>query len=289
MKNRSGSATPGVVVAVALVIGALGIGAAGYTYLTLRPSTVVEVSSRPPAARMTAGGSASEVVRLRLMLEEKESAYNQLRDQYAQLQRETATTTAPVFRAFSATNSVTRAGRNSGESFMTRLQREDPERYKQIQQQQEQRHQQVEARYQEQTARLQDRRQRAQSTDEIALLDKLAETVDKLHQIGQGWESLITSSGPDRLAQMRQISQDSAATYQTYGELLAKDRQLQLSQLAVQVGYRDPAQAAQFAETIQRIYADTDPGLNRLLGRGAMFSANGGGTITIQNPRQDRP
>ena len=296
MKNRSGSVTPGVVgiVAAALVIGALGMSAGGYAYLTLRAAPAAEESRRPIAARPAADGSASEVARLRLMLEEKETVYSRLRDQYEQFQRQATNTAAPVMRRFSATNSTARAGGDGNESSMDRWKRENPERYKQIQQQQEQRRQQVEARYQEQAARLQDRRRQAQSPDEIALLDQLTQTVGKLHEIGQGWESLSAMAGDDRATQMRQLSQDSMTTYQTYGELLVKDRQLQLSQLAAQVGYRDPAQAAQFTEAIQRIYTETDPGLNRLLGRGRMFSVNSGAisisatsgvgqTITIQN------
>ena len=280
MNNRFSNAARGMVVAAALAIGALGIAAGGYAYFTLRQAPVAEDPAQPVAARPAANGSAGEVARLRLMLEEKEGAYNQLRDQYEQLKQEATTTAAPGFRAFSATNSSARAGGTTGESYMARLQREDPERYQQIQKQQEQRRQQIEARYQEQVARLQDRRQRAQSPEEIALLDQLTETMGKLHQIGQSWESLGTLSSQDRLAQMQQLSQDSVAAYQAYQELLGKDRQLQLSQLAAQVGYRDPAQAAQFAEAIQRIYTETDPGLNRLLGRGRNSPASGAGTAT---------
>ena len=258
MNDHSGSVSPGLVIAGALVIGVLGLGAAGYAYLTLRQAQAEAAPAVAGGGRVVTAHTENEVTRLRQMLEEKETAYARLRDQYEQLKREAAPDATTAGRDAASSTNIAVARGDSGESFLDRLKREDPERYKRMEEARAQFRQQVEARYQEQVTRLQDRRQRAQAPDEIALVDQLATTVNKLHEISQGWENLGSLSGADRSTQAQQLAQDATSAYQTYRDLLAKDRQLQLGQLAARAGYRDPAQAAQFTEAIQRIYTETD-------------------------------
>jgi hypothetical protein len=159
-----------------------------------------------------------------------------------------------------------------------------------MEEEREQRRQQAETRYQESLAKLQERRQRAQSPEEIALLDQLTASLSKLHELGETWQNMGSLTGTNRMEQYRQLAQESSTAYQGYSELLAKDRQLRLSQLATQVGYKDAAQAQQFTESVQKIYEETDASLTRLLGiNPAGFGRGRGGrgepTLTVVTPQ----
>jgi hypothetical protein len=261
---------PGLVVA----LGILCLGLAVYAVFTSQKLSALEselatraTSAAPPLNVASAAGSTGDAKLLRQLLEEKENAYQRLYEQYEQWKQAGPSVAAPPAEARSSTNAGG-FGRGRGGDFMDRLQREDPERFKQLQETQEQRRKQAEAQFQQQLARLQERRQKATTPEEIAHLDALAATMAKLQAIGQGWETVRSLSGEERSQQVRQLAEESAATYQSYNELKTKDRQLQLQQLAAQVGYRDAAQAEEFTAAIQRIYQETEPGMRGLMGRG---------------------
>jgi len=229
-------------------------------------------------ARTEAAPAGGEVARLRQMLEEKETAYIQLHDELENLKRQSSEG-APASNASSRDFTNTATSVRSGESYMDRLKREDPDQYKKIQDQQLQRRQQAEARYQDAMARLQQRRQAAASPEEAALLDQLTASLTKLRQIGEGWEQVRSLPDSQRAEQMQKLAQESMTAYQNYSDLRSKDRQLQLSLLAAQVGYRDPQQAAQFTSAIQKIYDETDSSLSRFFGTGRR---RGGGSGSSQ-------
>jgi hypothetical protein len=266
MKTNSQSGGVTVIVVVALLVGVLLGGGVGYVVSVNRQTERESLATAAvaPAPTPVAAGE-SEADRLRIMLGEKETAYAKLREENEQLKKQTSADTPLRIPSGSSTNSGGFGGRGGG-NFMDRLRRDDPERAKQMEEEREQRRQQAEARYQESLAKLQERRQRAQSPEEQALVDQLSASLTKLHDIGEGWQNISSLSGSNRMEQVRALMQESTTAYQGYGELLLKDRQMRLSQLATQVGYKDAAQAKQFADSVQKIYEETDASLTRLLG-----------------------
>jgi DNA repair exonuclease SbcCD ATPase subunit len=270
------------------VVVALGLGCVGLAAYAIVASQKVsaleeQLNDRPSlpvatAKPASAGGEDAQL--LRRLLEEKESAYNKVYDELERLKKPGAAATEPRTAVNVSTNTGgfgrgRGGGGFGGSDWLERLKTEDPERYKQITESMEQRRQQAETQYQQSLARIQERRQKAGTDDEVAHLDALAGSLTKLHEIGQSWENLRNLSGEERSQAFRQLTQDSATAYQTYSDLKTKDRQVQLNQLAAQVGYKDTAQAEQFTAAVKRIYEETDPGLRGLMG-GSMFWQRGG-------------
>lgn len=268
MHSQSGNVT--VIVVVALLVGVLLGGGVGYVVSVNRQTELAKelAASTPGTAptRTAAADTETEADRLRVMLGEKETAYAQLREENEQLKQQASKESPLRVTTSSATNAVGSSGRSGGGNFMDRIRKDNPEMAKQWEADRERRKQEAETRYQDALAKLQERRQQSQSPEETALVDLLLASMNKLHEVGESWQNMGSITGPNRMEQYRQLAQDSSAAYQDYSGLLAKDRQLRLSQLATQVGYKDPAQAKQFAESIQKIYEETDAGVSRMLG-----------------------
>ena len=275
---KLGSTTGGttVIVVVALLVGVLLGGGVGYVVSANRQADqdqALLASAKPTAPAPNPEATETEADRLRTMLAEKETAYAKLREENEQLKKQPE---SPVrLSASASTNSF--GGRGGGEGFMDRLRRDDPERVKQWEQEREQRRQQTEARYQESLAKLQARRQAAQTAEEKELLDQLSASTTKLHDVGEAWQAMGSATGTNRMEQFRQLAEQSRDAYQAHAELRTKDRQLQLTQLATQAGYKDPAQAKQFADAVQKIYDETDASPGRMIGTALGFSRGRGG------------
>jgi cytochrome c553 len=74
-------------------------------------------------------------------------------------------------------------------------------------------------------------------------------------------------SEEERRKQSEQLGTESRQVYQQLSDLRRQDRQLQLRQLASQIGYQDAKDVAAFVDTVQRIYRETDSGSGRFFGR----------------------
>jgi hypothetical protein len=143
-------------------------------------------------------------------------------------------------------------------SYMERVRQEDPERYRQLVEQREQRHRQTEQWYQDQFAALDDRAQAATSKEEVDLVTQIADALDRVQQLREGWRAVRDLPEDQRSAAVEQLRAESREAYATLNTLREQDRQFQLQQLASQIGYRDVAGLAQFTEAVQQIYRNTE-------------------------------
>ncbi len=150
------------------------------------------------------------------------------------------------------------AGDTNRVSWMERIQREDPERYKQIIAQREQRRKQAEQWYQDQLAALDQRAQAAPTKDEVDLATQISDTLAKIQQLRQSWQAVRDLPDDQREAAVDQLRTEQRDAFQTLNDLRDRDRQFQLQQLGAQVGYRDAASMAQFADAVQQIYKNTE-------------------------------
>jgi hypothetical protein len=160
-------------------------------------------------------------------------------------------------------------------SWLERLRTEDPERYERIQKEREERRQRMESRLAEQYARLDERLQSAQTQQEADLVVSLADTLNQMNDVRLKWEGLAQVPEEQRQQQFQQLIQQSRDLYGSYTTLRSQDRQLQLQQLATQLGYQNEADAKQFVEAINRIYSETDTSMRGLFGFG--FGAGNSG------------
>lgn len=162
-------------------------------------------------------------------------------------------------RAASGTNAVLGANaRQNRQSFMARLQQQDPERYKQIVAQRDERRKQVEQRYQDQLAALDQRAQTAQTQEEVDLTTQIADTLAKIQQLRQSWAVVRDLPEDQQGAATEQLRNDSRDAWTQLNTLRDQDRTMQLQQLAGQVGIKDPAGAQQLADSVQQIYKNTE-------------------------------
>jgi hypothetical protein len=204
--------------------------------------------------------SVTEVAALRKRLEQTDAAYLQLEDAYRLLARQTqerkdgtAAQAIPVSPSVS-TNSQSRGANRS--SWMERLQREDPERYKQMVAAREQRRQQAQQWYQDQIDQLDQRAQSAPSQDEAELATQIADTLDKINQLRDSWRAVRDLPDDQRQAQAEQLATQTRQAYQTLNDLRDRDRTRQLQILAMQLGLQGQ-NAQTLVDGVPQIYENT--------------------------------
>jgi hypothetical protein len=212
-------------------------------------------AQQPPVALFDLNG---EVAALRQALEKKTADYIRLETDYRQLQAESqakqihdaqnpAAAPAPP-AARDATPAL---------SWLERIRRDDPERYRQIQQARDQRRQRVEEWYKEQFARLDERLQIARSEVEADLVNEIADALARVNELRQRWAAIRETPEPERTTQADQLRAETREASQTLRELRSRDRQMQLDQLAREIGYRTDTAAAEFVDRVESIYRET--------------------------------
>jgi hypothetical protein len=197
-----------------------------------------------------------EIARLRKLLDEREAAYIQIEAAYRHLQRGETNAAAPspapapvVVPPAVATNRL---------SWTERLKLEDPERYKQMMAERDQRRKQMEQWYQERVSVLDQRAATTSSQEEAELATKIAENLAKLHDLGQQWSSIRDLPEDQREAAIAPLRDATRETYQTLRTLGQLDRQLQLGMLAQSMGYTSASDKQKFINTVGAIYRSTD-------------------------------
>ena len=179
-------------------------------------------------------------------------------------------------RTAADTNAVLGANaRPPRQSYMARLQQQDPERYKQIIAQRDERRKQTEQHYQDQLAALDQRAQTAQTQEEVDLTSQIADTLAKIQQLRQSWAAVRDLPEDRRDAAIEQLHNDSRDAWTQLNTLRDQDRTMQLQQLAGDVGIKDPTGAQQFAGSVQQIYKNTEYNVGPGGGRGP--GRDGGG------------
>ncbi len=206
-------------------------------------------------------GPAADATAADFDLQTKNNEIARLRQELDRLRRSARAVAPPSAPA--STNLAAAAGTNQV-SWLERLRQQDPERYKQIMDGRDQRRQQADAFFQQQFNRLDERLQSTQTQEEADLVNQISDTLNKMNDLRQSWENAAQLSGDER----RKLVADSWQAYQTYSQLRSQDRQLQLRQLASQIGYQNPQDAAPFLNAINTILDDTDPSMTRFMGWG---------------------
>jgi hypothetical protein len=292
MADNSTAISRGVVVAALLLCAAFGVATAMFArnaeqlrvQLTETEARLAALQQAQPAAA-PARRDNDDAALLRRMLQERDAAYAELRDAYEELRRHSdePDMDSPAFAMLQSSAQPAGPGRGSGNegsmSWLERMRIEDPERYRQVQEAREQRRREFEARFHEQYAGIDQRLRTARSRDEAELLNQMAATLAQAEELRRAWEELRNLTGEQRREAAQQLAAQSRETHAALSDLRARDRELQLRQLAAHLGYRDPREIAQFVETIDRIHRETDPALNRLLGiQGAPRGGRAGGS-----------
>ena len=220
--------------------------------------------------------NTSEVAALRQQLYAKEAAYIKLEDSYRQLLRESnGTESASV--AFTSPVSTPReesAGTQTNRlSWLERMQRDDPERYKQVVAAREQRRAQMDQWYQNQLSTLDQRSQTAQTKEEQTVASQLADTLNRLSELRDAWAAVRDLPEDQRAEATAQLRAETRETYQTLNDLRERDRAIQFENLARSIGYSDSSGIQSFVTSIQQIYKNTEYNP----GRGGLGGGGGGG------------
>lgn len=232
-----------------------------------------ELQQLRSAARPAA--PAGNVDALRQLLEDRENALQQLRREYAALQQQTPRPAPTTMAAVTPPAAV--ATNSTQTAWLERLRTEDPERYKQIQEQREQRRRAAEELFEKQLTRLDERYQAAQSRDEADLVEQIADTLTRLDDLRQQWPTIRALPEEQRREEAQRLGAETWQTVQQLNELRGRDRQLQLQQLATQVGYKDERAISQFVESTEKIFQETDTNPLRFMGGGGGRGGMGGG------------
>lgn len=165
-------------------------------------------------------------------------------------------------RVATGTNAVAAgdSGRGGGDrdGWFERLKLEDPERYKQMQEERDKRRKQMDDWYQAQMTTLTHRAQNPQSPEEAEVAAQLASTLARLREMHDQWRAVRELPDDQRRDAARQLEEETRALYKNMGQLRDADRQVQLNNLARSIGYTDPAAMNSFAETVRSIYKNTE-------------------------------
>ncbi len=264
---------------VVLAIGCLGLAFALAVSTTnssiLRAKLRQAEAAGAPTAPDGAGPSGDRLAALEELLRERDAAYARLQQQYADAEKRLA--------AVRTGDSETRPGVASvptnappappegRRSWLERLKTEDPERYAQIQQDREERRQRAAMFFESQLDRLDERYRVAQTRQEVELLEQIADKLVRLDELRQQWTAIRELPQEERRAQARELGAASMQTYYDLVRLRVQDRQLQLDQLARQVGYDTETDAATFVTAVQQIFDETDTNPMQFMGGGHGF------------------
>ena len=114
------------------------------------------------------------------------------------------------------------------------------------------------------------------------LISQISDTVGQLNDLRQQWQDIRELPEDQRRQKFEELATTTRDAYQALTTLRAQDRQMQLQQLAAQVGYSSAADQKQFTKAIQQIYQETDTSMERFLGFGRGGSRGGGGSRSGQ-------
>ena len=207
-----------------------------------------------PAGQAKTGSSEM----LQKLLAEETAANAKLRKEIARLKNLPATvvTNEIVGGAAALTNApgLNRAGR--GNAWMERMRQEDPERYKQIVADREQRQKEATDWYDSTQNQLAARAQAAASPTEADLATQISNTLSKLSDLRQQMQALAGLPEDQQQAPRSQLMPELQTALQQLSQLREQDRTLQYQQLATQLGLTGD-KATALATTIPQILQNT--------------------------------
>ena len=257
MVMNTTSVTRSVVVGTALV--GIGLGAATVasvqrahkleTRLEQTQAALDKLKS-PSATRSGAGFSEESLLKL---IEDKEAAYAELSEENQQLRKqlaERASTARAGAQASSAGSGGPATGWAGGRAWLDRIREEDPERYKQIVAQREERRKAADQWLKDQLTQLDHRAQTAMTQEESELASQIADSLAKLDDLRSQWAAIRDLPDDQREAAAQQLRADMRATFQQLGELRDRDRNMQFASLVQSLGVTDQNTVQNSVDTI---------------------------------------
>ena len=250
-----------------------------------------ELTAQLEQAQATQGQAAApaDAGWLRQLLEEQELANAELRNELGQLQRD-ATNNTPA-RAGAARASGSDQARNprrdSGNAWLDRLKQEDPERYKQIVQQREQRRKAADQWFQDTIDQLDQRAQSAPTKVEAELATQIADTLAKLNELRQQWRALRSLPEDQQQIQAQDLAAQVRQTESQLRDLSKQDRELQLEKYALSLGVTDESGVQDFVNGVAGIYSNTN--YRAIVGGGGFGGGGRGGPPSDTGGRGGSP
>jgi len=232
--NKTARALIGLLGVLAVILTATAISAVKHSQelnaqLEQAQTELQNVQSKP-TGKTTTGSNEM----LQKLLAEETAVNAELRKEIERLENSAAS--APVAKvtivAAVETNSRT-VGRASGAAaWMEQIRQQDPERYKQLVADREQRRKETDDWYATTQNQLTARAQAAATPDEADLANQIADTLAKLNDLRQQQQQLQTANLPAD----PQLQAEIQNTRQQLSQLSEQDRTLQYQQLATQLG-----------------------------------------------------
>ena len=225
-----------------------------------------------PAGNTKTGSSEM----LQKLLAEETAANAKLRKEIARLKNQPITVvtneTSGTTAALTNAPGSNRAGR--GNAWMERMRQEDPERYKQIVADREQRQKEAADWYDNTQSQLAARAQAAASPTEADLATQISSTLSKLSDLRQQMQALAGLPEDQQQAQRAQLMPELQTAMQQLSQLREQDRTLQYQQLATQLGLTGD-KATTLATSIPQILQNTQYTPPRGQGGGGGFGFGG--------------
>ena len=187
-----------------------------------------------PAGKPTAGSGEM----LQKLLAEETAANAKLRKEIARLKNQAATFVTngvPVVAAVS-TNAMNSNRSGRGNAWMERMRQDDPERYKQIVAEREQRRKEATDWYENTQGQLAAQAQAATTPDAAELATQIATTLSKLNDLRQQIQTARELPADQQQVQMAQLMPELQTAMQDMSQLREQARTQQYQQLATQLG-----------------------------------------------------
>jgi len=207
-----------------------------------------------PAGRPAAGSGEM----LQKLLAEETAANAKLRKEIARLKNQAATLVtngAPAVAAVT-TNAPNSNRPGRGNAWLERMRQDEPERYKQIVADREQRQKEATDWYDNTQSQLAARAQAAASPIEADLATQISSTLSKLSDLRQQMQALAGLPEDQQQAQRTQLMPELQTAMQQLSQLREQDRTLQYQQLATQLGLTGD-KATTLATSIPQILQNT--------------------------------
>ena len=240
--------------------------------------TQAELQKLPstPAGKPTAGSGEM----LQKLLAEESAANAKLRKEIARLKNQAATLVTNGSPAVTAVTTNTansnRAGR--GNAWMERMRQDDPERYKQIVAEREQRRKEATDWYETTQGQLAAQAQAAATPDAAELATQIATTLSKLNDLRQQIQAARELPADQQQVQMAQLVPELQTAMQDMSQLRDQARTQQYQQLATQLGLTGE-KAQTLVTSIPQILQNTQYSPPRSQG-----GFGGGGPSTLPPP-----
>lgn len=242
------------IIAVVLAIACVGLGAATLNLSQQNRELNTQLSAVDAARQAVDSFPMSESRSgLRQALESEQVANAELRQELARWKGvPVASNTAPAV----TTTTEAQPARGGTEGWLDRIKQQDPERYKQVVAERDQRRKDLQDWQAETLAQLAARAQSPSMPEEAALVTQISDTLTKLNDLRQQMAASRQLPDDQRQAQMAQLIPEMQSTWQQLTALRDQDRALQYLLLGKQLGL-SPDRAQSLATTIPTILQNT--------------------------------